>query len=104
MASQAGTSFRFELAQLPWLPGAVEYGAQGAFPGGMGNNMRFFSEYVRFGENVSLLMQDMLFTPETSGGLLASLAPENVDSFLSACPQSTVVGQVIAGPGLIIVE
>ena len=104
MASQAGASFRFELQQLPWLPGALEYGAQGAFPGGMGNNMRFFREFVHFGEKVSQLMQDMLFTPETSGGLLVSVSPENVAEFLSACPQSTVVGQVIEGTGLIIVE
>jgi selenide,water dikinase len=104
MASQSGASFQFELEQLPWLPGAVAYGAKGAFPGGMGNNMRFFREYVRFGENVSQLMQDMLFTPETSGGLLLSVAPENAGIFLSACPDSAVVGQVVEGPGLIFVE
>jgi selenide,water dikinase len=104
MASQAGVNIHFQLEKLPWLPGAVAYGEEGAFPGGMGNNMLFFEEHVRFGPDVSDLMQKMLFTPETSGGLLVSLAEENLPQFLAACPGSVVVGAVKEGPGLVVVE
>jgi selenide,water dikinase len=104
MASQANVDFRFQLQNMPWLPGAVAYGEQDNFPGGTGNNMFFFDEYMRFGEQVSLLMQKMLFTPETSGGLLVSLPEENVAQFTAACPGAVLIGEVTEGTGLVIVE
>jgi selenide,water dikinase len=101
MASQAGVDFRFDLDKLPFLPGAVEYGEIGAFPGGKGNNNVFFAPHVTFGEGVSLLMQDMLWTPETSGGLLVALPPEKVDLFIENCETAVIVGEVVAGNGRI---
>lgn len=104
MAVQAGVDFRFWLDKLPFLPGAVEYGEAGAFPGGKGNNNVFFAPHVTFGAGVSLLMQDMLWTPETSGGLLVALPPEKVAIFQANCDTAVVVGEVVAGNGRIWVE
>ncbi len=104
MAVQGGVDFRFFLEKLPWLPGAVGYGESGAFPGGMGNNMRFFAENISFGQDVPELMKDMLFTPETSGGLLVAVAPEMVDLFQEECEDSVVIGEVIDGAGRIHVK
>jgi selenide,water dikinase len=104
MASQAHVNFRFQLQKLPWLPGAITYGEQNQFPGGTGNNMFFFDKHVRFGPDVSEVMQKLLFTPETSGGLLVSLPEENIAAFKKACPVSYVVGDVVDGSGLVIVE
>ncbi|MCB9418575.1 MAG: selenide, water dikinase SelD [Ardenticatenaceae bacterium] len=99
MASQGGVDFRFDLDKLPFLPGAVEYGEAGTFPGGKGNNNLFFAPHVTFGESVSLLMQDMLWTPETSGGLLVALPPEKVEIFMENCETAVTVGEVIPGSG-----
>ena len=74
MASQGDVDFRFWLDKLPFLPGAVAYGQAGAFPGGKGNNNLFFAPHVKFADGVSLLMQDMLWTPETSGARLSETA------------------------------
>jgi len=104
MAVQAGVDFRFYLGKLPWLPGAIEYGESGAFPGGMGNNMNFFAEHVSFEEDITMLMKDMLFTPETSGGLLVAVAPEMVNRFQEECEDGVVVGEIIEGMGRIHVE
>jgi selenide,water dikinase len=104
MASQAGVNFHFELASLPFLPGAVQYGEAGAFPGGMGNNMFHFQEHVTFGDGVPQLMQDMLWTPETSGGLLVALPPDGVEPFRATCPEGTVVGWVTEGDGRLYVS
>lgn len=101
MAQQAGVDFHFYLAKLPWLPGALAYGEDGAFPGGMGNNQRFFRDHVSFDRKISQLMQDMLFTPETSGGLIVALAPENVQLFQQHCDDALVIGEVVAGDGKI---
>lgn len=101
MTVQGGVDFRFFLQKLPWLPGAIDYGETGAFPGGMGNNMNFFAEHVIFDREVPILMRDMLFTPETSGGLLVAVAPEMVDRFQEECEEGIVVGEVIDGEGRI---
>lgn len=101
MAAQGSVDFVFRLGDLPWLPGAFEYGRAGAFPGGMGNNARFFGQWVAFTEGVDFLYQDMLFTPETSGGLLIALAPESVSGYLDQIPGSIVIGDVTAGDGQI---
>lgn len=102
MASQGdGVDFRFFVEKLPWLPGAVAYGEAGAFPGGMGNNMRHFAPHVDFGEGVSQLVQDLLFTPETSGGLLIATPPESVETLQMGCETAVVVGEVVAGNGRI---
>lgn len=104
MVAAAAVDFRFNLNSLPWLPGAVAYGEKGAFPGGMGNNMRFFAQHVSFGPTVSQLYQDLLFTPETSGGLLVAVDKDQVERFQQHCPSAVVVGEVIKGNGTIHVE
>jgi selenide,water dikinase len=101
MAHLGLVDFRFELDKLPWLPGAIGYGKAGAFPGGMARNMDYFDKWVTFGEGVSQLMQDMLWTPETSGGLLVAVAPEMVELFRQGCETAVVVGEVLAGNGQI---
>jgi selenide,water dikinase len=102
MASQTGARFHFHLDRLPWLPGALACGAAGAFPGGTGNNMRFFGEHVTFGPGVSRLMQDMLFTPETSGGLLVAVRPERLAAFMSAAETAVLIGEVEPGAGILV--
>ncbi len=109
MASQAGNEqssvdFRFYLDKLPFLPGAIAYGEMGTFPGGKGNNNVFFEPHVTFSDDVSVLMQDMLWTPETSGGLLVAVPPENVAVYQENCETAVIVGEVVAGNGRIWVE
>jgi selenide,water dikinase len=104
MARQGATDFRFGLSRLPWLPGAVDYGRDGAFPGGMGNNAVFFSSSVTFADDIEYLYRDLLFTPETSGGLLVAVPPAGVAAFLGRLPDAAVVGRVTAGTGHIWVD
>jgi selenide,water dikinase len=104
MAHMGLVDFHFHLDKLPWLPGAIGYGQAGAFPGGMARNLDYFRDWVTFGDDVGVLMQDMLWTPETSGGLLVAVASEMVDVFMEACETAVVVGEVVAGNGRIWVE
>ncbi len=103
MAHLGSVGFRFYLDRLPWLPGALAYGQAGAFPGGMARNMAYFQEWVTFDEGAPLLMQDLLWTPETSGGLLVAVPPTACETFIKECPTAVVVGEVMAGNGNIVV-
>jgi len=99
MASQGGVDFRFFAERLAWLPGALAYGEAGAFPGGRGNNEVFFHPHVAFADGVTPLIRDMLWTPETSGGLLVAVPPEQVETFREGCETAVIIGEVIPGSG-----
>jgi selenide, water dikinase len=104
MTSLGQVAFRFNLSALPWLPGALAYAEAGALPGGMGRNRDYFAPWVEFAPEVDLLLQDMLWTPETSGGLLVAVAPAAVGAFQAHCPAALVVGEVLPGDGEIFVR
>lgn len=104
MVQGSEIDFRLRLRDLPWLPGALDYGEAGAFPGGMDNNARHFGQWVTFAEGIEYLFQDMLYTPETSGGLLIALAPDVVPDYLSRVPDASIIGHVVAGSGRIQVD
>jgi selenide,water dikinase len=70
----------------------------------MDNNANFFGPSVTFADEITYLYRDLLFTPETSGGLLVAVPPEGVATFLSLLPDAAVVGRVTAGGGHIWVD
>jgi selenide,water dikinase len=76
MASQSQVGMRFALDTLPWLPGARDYAAAGFTPGGTERNRRYVEAHVNFGGEVEPIDRLLMFDPQTSGGLLAAIAPE----------------------------
>ncbi len=101
MAHLGMVDFHIQASKLPWLPGALGYGKGGAFPGGMGRNLDYFGKWVNFGNGVSQLIQDMLMTPETSGGLLVALPTDQVEIFMAHCDTAVAIGHVSTGEGFI---
>jgi selenide,water dikinase len=99
MAHLGKVNMRIDLSKLPWLPGAIDYGRARNFPGGMANNLNYFGRWVNFSTGVSQTYQDLLWTPETSGGLFAAVKPDKVSAFRQACPSATIVGEVLPGDG-----
>jgi selenide,water dikinase len=99
MASQGSVDFHIEAANLPWLPGAHAYGKAGAFPGGMGRNLEHFRPHVTFADEIDLLVQDMLYTPETSGGLLVAVPEDQVKTYQAHCENAVIIGHVTTGSG-----
>lgn len=94
-----GVDFVFDLGGFAWLPGAVAYAAADCFPGGMGRNWTHFDPWVRFAPDTPEWAQKLLWTPETSGGLLVAVAPEATAAYQAHCPDARVVGEVRRGDG-----
>lgn len=101
MALAGKVTFQFDFDALPWLAGAFEYAQADVFPGGTAVNQQHFARWVTFAESISPMMQKMLWTPETSGGLLVALASDAAATYQALCPAAIVVGQVVAGNGAI---
>ena len=107
MAKKSDARFRFHLEDLPFVPGAHEYADMWLFPGGTCNNQNAFEKSVKFASNIIEETEQLIYTPETSGGLLASVPKEKLDDILSrfsdAGEDIWVVGEVLEGSGIEVV-
>ena len=106
MAEKGGVQLAFSLARLPFVAGAVDYANDWLFPAGTCRNEQFYAHAVRFDPAIAEEMQQLLYTPETSGGLLAAVAPDDLPALLAACAAAGQpcweVGQVRAGDGVVV--
>jgi selenide,water dikinase len=104
VAEKSGVELRFYVDKLPFLSGATDYAAQGLFPGGTCRNEEAYRHGVTFAPRISEEIRQLLYTPETSGGLLVSVAPEKVGALTALFAQEGhpcwVVGEVAAGSGI----
>lgn len=108
MAGQAAVDLRLDLAALPLLPGAWDYARLGAVPGGTGRNRAAYAARVDGLDVVDPLWADLIFDPQTSGGLLLAAAPAVHGRLLSALAEAGVaaatVGEAVAGSGRILLR
>ncbi|CAH0540512.1 selenide, water dikinase SelD [Vibrio marisflavi] len=76
MCQGASLSAKVNFADVPVMPGVLDYIGMGCFPGGTERN------FASYGENISELTPEqkaLLCDPQTSGGLLVSVREENVE-------------------------
>ena len=98
MLRASGVSACIDSASVPLLPGALELARAGVGPGGTARNRAHFGEAVRLPDTIDPALADLLFDPQTSGGLLFSVAGEKQGTLLSALTAAhlapAVVGEV----------
>lgn len=103
MVSGSGFGVRIKADSVPVYPEALEYAAMGLVPAGAYRNRDFRLFMVDFAPTVNRILQDVLFDPQTSGGLLISVAPERAPDLLNALKakgiqDAAMVGEVMAEP------
>lgn len=76
MALASSVTIEIDADEVEFLPGALEYAAAGAQPGGLMNNRDFVSCAVEVARTIAPEREALLYDPQTSGGLLISLRPE----------------------------
>jgi selenide, water dikinase len=90
MAIASKVTLEIYSTNLQFLDGAVEYAKAGALPGGLANNRDFVSSCVEG----SCAFDDLLYDPQTSGGLLISLPEADAAKLLKKLPQAYRIGTV----------
>lgn len=103
MVIDSNSGIQLMADQVPIMPEALEYARMGLFPVGAYKNREFRESMVRFSPAVDLLVQDILFDPQTSGGLLMAVGREKADELIEelkakGIDQAAVIGEVAAEP------
>lgn len=98
MAQGSGVAVELDVSGIDLIPEALELAGAGILPAGLYRNRSFCEEAVDAGET-ELAKQDLLYDPQTSGGLLIAVDPADADALYSAlrqvAPSAQRVGTVL---------
>lgn len=94
MAKGANVSITIESDKVPFINGAVEYAKMAMIPKGTYNNKRHIkNDYVCDAKEGYI--EDLLFDPQTSGGLLYSLPKEEAEKMMIELKENNIIANII---------
>ena len=103
MAKSANVNIKISASSVPIFPSVLDYAREGILAAGVYENIKFVENAVQF-NNVAQEMQDVLFDPQTSGGLLISIAEERANDLYkdlenalsnTVCGKPRIIGRVL---------
>jgi len=94
---------RLASKSIPIIPQTLDYAGMGLVPAGTYNNREFRECMVEFASSVDRITQDVLFDPQTSGGLLISVKRERAADLLQELKEkgikdAAIIGEVLTEP------
>jgi selenide,water dikinase len=103
MLKASGTGAEIVAQNVPIWGKAIGFAEMGMVPGGAHENRDFLKGNIKFASSVDQPVQDILFDPQTSGGLVICVSPDKLDHLLSllkeeGIQQASMVGTVNSGP------
>ena len=98
MAQGSGVTVHIESGRVPYHTEALELAEMGFIPAGAYRNRDFVAGGVCVKGNISRAMEDILFDPQTSGGLLIAVDGDDAEACLQALqseiPYAAQIGYV----------
>jgi selenide,water dikinase len=103
MAQNSQVGMKVNSSSIPVFPEVEDLAKKGLCPGGLTRNRDFYGGMAEFSKQVPDYIQDILFDPQTSGGLLISLAPEDAELLIgrlkkAGIPEAAIIGEVTGKP------
>jgi selenide,water dikinase len=103
MVCGSSAGVRVFSSQVPVIAEALEFAAMGIIPAGAHKNREFRDPMTIFAAKVKRALQDVLFDPQTSGGLLISVSRHQAGDLVSALENAGIgdaaqIGEVLRGP------
>ncbi len=95
MALASEVTLEIEVDRVRFLPGALDYARQGALAGGLHNNREFASCVVESVRQVPREAEDLLYDPQTSGGLLITLPEDDAGALERSFDAAYRIGRVL---------
>jgi len=108
LAQNSQVGININIASIPCFPEAGELAKRGLCPGGLHRNREFYSPCVEITSEVPTNKQDVLFDPQTSGGLLICLAPRKAERLLgrlreAGVEEAAIIGEVVSEPSGVVI-
>jgi len=94
VAAASGCAMVIDAASVPLIDGAREL-VRGNVPGGGKTNREHFGARIDIDGSVPAEVADLLYDPQTSGGLLIALEPDGVPAMLAALSAAGATGALI---------
>ncbi len=103
LAQNSKVGININVASIPFFPEAGDFARQGLCPAGLHRNREFYSPQVKTASELPAYTQDILYDPQTSGGLLISLGAGKAELLLNRLKQAgvedaAIVGEVVGEP------
>jgi selenide,water dikinase len=95
MAIASQVTLEIAVDEVQFLPGALEYARLGAVPGGLKNNREFASCAVEAARPLTQALDDLLYDPQTSGGLLITLPEADAAALEQSFAAAYRIGRVL---------
>ncbi len=101
MAKGSKKEIRLYTEKVPMLSDVLEFAKMGMVPAGAHKNRAFFKDSTHIGEQIDLAIVDLMFDPQTSGGLLISLNKKDakvcVEKMKGQGVNACVIGEITDG-------
>jgi len=103
IAQNSEIGMKIYVASIPILSEAIEFAKMGLVPGGTQRNREFRSHMIELPSELPDYMLDVLFDPQTSGGLLISVSAAKAELLLArlheaGVVEATIIGEVVKQP------
>lgn len=99
MAKGSNVTLKIFSQSIPIIEKAKEYASMGLIPAGAYSNKNYLGDNVSFDENVPEAIRDILYDPQTSGGLLISVPKELSGELMKALKNLPtkygIIGEVV---------
>lgn len=98
MAEGSGKTIEIFSSMISILPQAEEFAKEGVIPAGAYDNRNYLKDLVEEQPGISLSKMDLLYDPQTSGGLLIALEEKEAEKLVrdlkNETPWAEIIGQV----------
>ena len=108
MARASKVSLEIDFAKVPLLDGALAAYRGGVTTGMNGPNRQMAGNFMRFSERLAPWEKEIVFDPQTSGGLLVAVAGDQAEDLLQklhrgGVPDARLIGRVLDSEAVSIV-
>jgi selenide,water dikinase len=99
LARASQITIEIDSSRVPLLPGAIDLAAGGMLTSGDKTNREYVADDIEIANDVGKEVRNLLYDPQTAGGLLISIPAERSAALLATLresyPQAAIIGRVV---------